>query len=287
MGAPTILAEDVYREELARAGAQDGRVVCVEALPTRVRHPFETAHPDRFFQLGSVESATLTMVEGLVTAGFRVFVCGVGLEAGVRAARLPRLSTSCLAAGASVVVPDTQADPADLLRTPRVQIAVPSGVREIRGVVRGAVRSGRPHHIRLGSAAPVDVSADWAGADDGDIPSVVWGADRARGGADTQVCLVSVGEHGARLAVAVQERFAGAAHARLVYLDDSHLTAASGELARRCNRFVVLGGHQGPYGVRSRLSRLMPGCDVRAFPVCAEAASDVDRVLSLLEGLRS
>ncbi|MCV2464987.1 hypothetical protein OEB94_37585, partial [Streptomyces sp. ICN988] len=152
MGAPAILAEDVYREELAKAGAEDGRVVCVEALPGSARHPFETAHPDRFFQLGSVENAMVNMVEGLVTAGFRVFVCGLG--AGIGAERLPRLALAHLRAGASVVVPDSRAAPAGLLRTPRVRLAAPSGVQEIRAVVRGAARSGRPYHIRIGAGAP-------------------------------------------------------------------------------------------------------------------------------------
>jgi transketolase len=285
MGAPVILAEDVYREELAKIGAEDGRVVCVEALPRGARHPFETAHPDRFFQLGSVESAMVSMVEGLVTAGFRVFVCGLGADIG--AARFPRLAVAYLQTGASVVVPDSQVDPAELLRTPRVQIAAPSGVQEIRAVVRGAARSGRPYHIRIGAGALADVAADWARAGDADIPSVVWDAveDSGRhGGAG--VCMISVGEDGTRLALAARERHAGPAHAHLVYLDDSHLAAAAGELARRYDRFVVLGGHQRPDGVRQRLSRLMPGCEVLEVSPSGELAADVGQVLSTVKGLR-
>ncbi|MFE9454279.1 transketolase [Streptomyces sp. NPDC006739] len=285
MGAPAILAEDVYREELAKVGAEDRRVVCVEALPRGARHAFETAHPDRFFQLGSVESAMVSMVEGLVTAGFRVFVCGLG--AGGRAARRPRPTLPYLRAGASVVVPDTQAEPVELLRTPRVQIAAPSGVREIRAVVRGAARGGRPYHIRIGTGAPADLTAHWAGADDGDIPSVVWDVVEDPGHqADAGVCMISVGENGTRLALAARERNAGPAHAHLVYLDDSHLAAAAGELARRHDRFVVLGGHRGPYGVRERLRRLMPGCDVLEVPPSGELAADAGQVLSAVEGLR-
>ncbi|MEU9594745.1 transketolase [Streptomyces sp. NPDC048219] len=284
MGAPAILAEDVYREELARMGAEDGRVVCVDALPGGARHPFETAHPDRFFQLGSVGTAMVNMVEGLVTAGFRVFVCGLGT--GLGAERLPRLALAHLRSGASVVVPDSQADPVELLRTPRVRIAAPSGVQEIRAVVRGAARSGRPYHIRIGAGAPADVTAGWAGAGDGDIPSVVWDVARGSGRrADPGVCLVSVGEDGTRLALAARERDAGPAHAHLVYLDDSHLAAAAGELARRHDRFVVLGGYRGPGGVRGRLSRLMPGCEVREVTPGGDLAADVDRVLSAVERL--
>jgi transketolase len=285
MGAPAILAEDVYREELAKIGARDGRVVCVEALQGGARHPFETAHPERFFQLGSVESAMVSMVEGLVTAGFRVFVCGLGT--GIGAARLPRLALAHLQAGASVVVPDVGADPAELLRTPRVRIAAPSGVQEIRAVVRGAARSGQPYHIRIGAGAPADVAADWAGAGEGDIPSVVW--DVARGGgrhADAGVCLISVGEDGTRLALAVRERGTGPAHAHLVYLDDSHLAAAAGELARHHDRFVVLGGYPGRHGVRQRLSRLMPGCAVLEVTPSGDLAADAGRVLSSVKGLR-
>ncbi|MFJ3713313.1 transketolase (plasmid) [Streptomyces sp. NBC_01267] len=285
MEAPAILAEDIYREELAKIGAEDGRVVCVEALPSGARHPFETAHPDRFFQLGSVESAMVSMVEGLTGAGFRVFVCGLGTHIG--AARLPRLTLAYLQAGASVVVPDTLVDPAGLLRTPRVQIAAPSGVHEIRAVVRGAARSGRPYHIRIGAGAPADVAADWAGAGDGDIPSVVWDITEDAGPhEDAQVCIVSVGEDATRLALAVRERSSGAGHAHLVYLDDSHLAAAAGELVRRYDRFVVLGGQRGPDGVQERLSRLMLGCHVLEVSMSGELAADVDQVLSTVKGLR-
>lgn len=285
MKAPVLLAEDVYREELAKVGAEDGRVVCVEALPRGARHPFETAHPDRFFQLGSVESAMVSMVEGLITAGFRVFVCGLG--AGVGAARLPRLALAYLQVGASVVVPDTQVDPVELLRMPRVQIAAPSGVEEIRAVVRGAARSGRPHHIRIGTGALADMTSDRPGAYDGGIPSAVWDVvGDARCHEDAGVCMISVGEEGTRLALAARERDARSGHAHLVYLDDSHLAAAAGELARRYERFVVLGGHQGPDGVRKRLGRLMPGCDVLGMPLSGDRTADVDHVLSIVHGLR-
>ncbi|GAA2605041.1 MULTISPECIES: transketolase [Streptomyces] len=283
MGAPAVLAEDVYREELARIGAEDGRVVCVEALPGGARHPFETAHPDRFFPLGSVGTAMVNMVEGLVTAGFRVFVCGLGT--GLGAERLPRLALAHLRSGASVVVPDSQIDPVELLRTPRVQIAAPSGVHEIRAVVRGAARSGRPHHIRIGAGTPADVG--WARGGGGDVPTVVWDVAHGSGRQPrARVCLVSVGEEGTRLALAVRERDAGPAHAHLVYLDDSHLAAAAGELARRHDRFVVLGGYRGPEGVRKRLSRLMPGCEVLEVTPGGDPAADADRVLSTVERLR-
>ncbi|MFJ9216981.1 transketolase [Streptomyces sp. NPDC102383] len=287
MGVTTVRAEDIYREELAGVGAEDGRVVCVEALLGSARHPFETAHPDRFFQLGSVESAMVTMVEGLVTAGFRVFVCGLGPTTNIGAARLPRLALAYLKAGASVVVPDAQVDPTELPRTPRVQIAEPCGVREIKAVVRGAARSGRPYYIRIGSGAPVDVASDWADRGD-DIPSVVWdaggGPARRVGGG---VCLVSVGGDGTRLALEVRDRFESAAHGHLVYLDDSHLVAAAGELARHYDRFVVLGGDVGPAGVRQRLSELMPGCEVLGAPPQGELASDVAEVLLTLRRPRS
>ncbi|MEU6767696.1 transketolase [Streptomyces sp. NPDC046853] len=288
MGATTVRAEDIYREELAKIGADDGRVVCVEALPGGAHHPFESAHPDRFFPLGGVESAMVTMVEGLVTAGFRVFVCGLGLGADTRAARLPRLTVAYLRAGASVMVPHTQTDLAELRSMPRVQIAVPTGAREIRAVLRSAARSGRPCHIRIGTETSDAVAAPWPGAADGDIPSVIWDVAADSGDpAETDTCLVSIGEEGTRLALAVRERSADLAHAHLVYLDDSHLAAAAGELALRHGRLVVLGGAAGPDGAAERLSRLLPGCTViglaRPEPGAAFAA-DVERALSMAEG---
>lgn len=287
MGAPTVLAEDVHREELARIGAEDGRVVCVEALPGGAWHPFETAHPDRFLQLGSVESAMVAMVQGLVTAGFRVFVCGLGT--GVGAARLPRLALAHLRSGASVVVPDSQATERELLRTARVQFAAPSGVREIRAVVPAAARSGRPHHIRIGRGVPVDVVANWSRGAEGvaEMRPVVRDVSPATGPHLVEAtCLVSVGEHGTRLALAARERGAGLAHAHVVDVDDSHLVAVAGELARRYKRFVVLGGYRGPEGEGQRPSQLMPGCRVPAAELCGDVAADTERVLALVKETR-
>ncbi|GGV65152.1 hypothetical protein GCM10010277_72250 [Streptomyces longisporoflavus] len=294
MGATTVRAEDIYREELAKIGADDGRVVCVEALPGGAHHPFESAHPDRFFPLGGVESAMVTMVEGLVTAGFRVFVCGLGLGADTRVSRLPRLAAAYLRAGASVMVPYGQTDLTELRSMPRVQIAVPSGAPEIRAVLRGAARSGRPCHIRIGTETSDAVTTPWPGAadGDGDVPPVIWDVPADSGGpadpggpADTDTCLVSIGEKGTRLALAVRERSKGLAHAHLVYVDDSHLSAAAGELARRHGRLVVLGGSAGPGGAAEGLSRLLPGCTVLGLTPGAAPAADVERVLSAVEEL--
>lgn len=280
MGATTVRAEDIYREELAKIGADDGRVVCVEALPGGAHHPFETAHPDRFFPLGGVESAMVTMVEGLVTAGFRVFVCGLGIRAGTRIPRLPRLTVAYLRAGASVMVPYGQTDLAELRSMPRVRIAVPSGADEIRAVLRGAARSGRPCHIRIGTETSAAVTTTWPGTADGDIPSVIWDV---AGSPDADMCLVSVGEDGTRLALAARERSLRLAHAHLVYVDDSHLSAAAGELARRYERFVVLGGSAGPSGAAERLRRLLSGCTVMGLLPGGALPADVRRVLAMAE----
>ncbi|CAL9327941.1 hypothetical protein [Streptomyces sp. enrichment culture] len=60
--------------------------------------------------------------------------------------------------------------------------------------------------------------------------------------------------------------------------------AAPGRVA--ADRFVVLGGYRGPDGVRRRLGRLMPGCDVREVTPGGDPAADADRVLRAVEGLR-
>lgn len=144
-------------------------------------------------------------------------------------------------------------DLAILRGVPGVTIAAPYGDAEMRAVVREAVRSGRPHYIRTGRNAKYDlpVLGD-------ELPLVNW---EFRAGPD-DVCLVSVGEEGTRLALAARRAVPGTAHAHLVYLDHENLTPAAAELARQHSRFVVVEEHRGQGGIAEALALLLPACRV-------------------------
>ncbi|MFI2608570.1 transketolase [Kitasatospora sp. NPDC018619] len=265
----TLSGRDAYRDELTALAAEDDTIVCLEADLGGKGHPFQAAHPDRFFNLGIAEGAMVDMAAGLAAGGYKPFVSTFAPFAALRAAESLKLTLGYLNAGVTVVAPYAGVsgawfgtthhcleDLAVLRSIPGVVIAAPHGEAEMRAVVREAVRSGRPHYIRTGRNAQYR-SLDWEGAQP---PLVNW-EHRA---APDEVCLVSVGEEGTRLALAAREARPGPAHAHLVYLDHGHLAGAAAELSRHHRRFVVVEEHRAQGGAAEALALLMPGCEVTA-----------------------
>ncbi|MFI7011979.1 transketolase [Streptomyces sp. NPDC050145] len=249
-----------YCEELAKAAAEDERVVCLEALSVEGRHPFEQSHPDRFFALHAAEAAMVQMAAGLATAGFRPFATLVPPEPGADTKENLRLTLDYLRAGATVLAPydHPPEDLTALRRQPGVTIAAPYGEAEMRAVVRAAVRSGRPHYIQTGRDTRYESPA-WGA---GELPLLNWVSAGEAGGA----CLISVGEEGTRLALRAQSMAPELAHVRLVYLDDEHLADVTRQLAEKHWEFTVI-GDLGRGGVRQALGPLLPGCVVTGVRV--------------------
>ncbi|MGW7286566.1 transketolase [Streptomyces sp. NPDC054847] len=263
----TLSGRDAYRDELTGLAADDDSIVCLEADLGGKGHPFQAAHPERFFNLGIAEGAMVDMAAGLAAGGLKPFASTFAPFAALRAAESLKLTLGYLSAGVTVVAPYAGVsgawfgtthhcleDLAILRSVPGVTIAAPYGEAEMRAVVRAAVRSGKPHYIRTGRNAAYD-SIDWTGEQP---PLVNW---EFRSGPE-EVCLVSVGEEGTRLAMAARPAVPGAAHAHLVYLDHEHLTLAAAELARHHRRFVVIEEHRGQGGIAEGLALLMPRCEV-------------------------
>ncbi|WP_405018377.1 transketolase [Kitasatospora sp. NBC_00070] len=263
----TSSGRDAYRDELTRLAETDPTVVCLEADLGGKGHPFQAAHPDRFFNLGIAEGAMIDMATGLAAAGYKPFVSTFAPFAALRAAESLKLTLGYLGAGVTVVAPYAGVsgawfgtthhcleDFAVLRSIPGVTIAAPYGAAEMRAVVRAAVESGRPHYIRTGRNASYQ-SLSW----DGDrLPVVNWEhpAERAA------TCLVSVGEEGTRLALAARELHPEVAHAHLTYLDHAHLELAAAELTTRHSRFVVVEEHRREGGIAEALALLLPHCEV-------------------------
>ncbi|GGR13681.1 transketolase [Streptomyces roseolus] len=267
--APGLSGRDAYRAELTELAALDPRIVCLEADLGGKKHPFQSAHPDRFFNLGIAEGAMIDMATGLAAAGYRPFVSTFAPFAALRAAESLKLTLGYLKAGVTVVAPYAGVsgawfgtthhcleDLAVLRSVPGVAVAAPYGEDETRAVVREAALTGTPTYIRTGRNAAY---ASLPGGDtDGGIPPVAWDA---RGDAGTP-CLVSVGEEGARLALAARERRPELAHAHLVYLDHARLARSAAELAGRHRRFVVVEEHRAEGGAAEALALLLPGSEV-------------------------
>ncbi|MER7153602.1 transketolase family protein [Streptomyces lydicus] len=264
----TLSGRDAYRDELTTLAAEDASLICLEADLGGKNHPFQTAHPDRFFNVGIAEGAMVDMAAGLAAGGYKPFVSTFAPFAALRAAESLKLTLGYLNAGVTVVAPYAGVsgawfgtthhcleDLAVLRSVPGVTIAAPFGEAEMRAVVRSAARSGRPHYIRTGRNATYE-SLPLAGTE---LPLVNWEflAD------SDDVCLVSVGEEGTRLSLAARAA-TGVSHAHLVYLDHEHLTEAAAELARRHSRFVVVEEHRSQGGVAEALALLLPRCEVTA-----------------------
>lgn len=315
----TLSGRDAYRDELTRLAASDDTIVCLEADLGGKGHPFQAAHPERFFNLGIAEGAMVDMAAGLAAGGHKPFVSTFAPFAALRAAESLKLTLGYLAAGVTVVAPYAGVsgawfgtthhcleDLAILRSVPGVTIAAPYGDAEMRAVVREAVRSGRPHYIRTGRNARYE-SLPVAGDE---LPLVNWEFDAtatatatATGNATAHdpVCLVSVGEEGTRLALTARRTVPGTSHAHLVHLDHENLTRAAAELARRHSRFVVVEEHRGQGGVAEALALLLPECRVtsvsanRSWPsqggdhdeVMAALGLDLPAVLDALDALVS
>ncbi|MEV7419538.1 transketolase [Streptomyces sp. NPDC089919] len=253
----SLSALDACRAELTAVAGDDERVVCLEAVPRYGSgHPFEAAHPDRFFRLGRADAAMVEMAAGLAVAGFRPFVVTAGDGTPEDIGR----TVGYLSAGVSVIAPH-DGGPLDLgalRQAAPVTLAAPYGEAETRALVRAAARTGRPHYLRTGPGDRCPPLA-WEGPEP---PVVNW-----QGGDPEGPCVVSVGQLGTAAALAARLIAPGLAHAHLLYLDEPHLAAAAAELSRRHRRFVIAGGWPGPGDVLERLARLLPHCEVVGVPV--------------------
>jgi transketolase len=266
----TLSGRAAYRDELTRLAADNDRIVCLEADLGGRGHPFQQAFPDRFFNVGIAEGAMIDMAAGLAAAGYQPFVSTFAPFAALRAAESIKLAMGYHGAGITVVAPYAGVsggwfgtthhcleDIAVVSAMPGITVAAPYGEQEMRAVIRRAARTGAPHYIRTGrNAAPQSLPGT------GPEPAVVtWDDD---GAAPDRTCLVSAGEVGTGLCLAVRRTDPGLPHAHLCLLDRGHLTLAAAELGRRYDRFVVVEEHRPAGGVASTLALLLPGRVVRS-----------------------
>jgi len=238
----------------------------------------------------------IDMAAGLAEGGYQPFVSTFAPFAALRAAESLKLALGYLGAGVTVVAPYAGVsggwfgtthhcleDFAVLRAVPGVTVAAPHGEEEMRAVIRRAARTGEPHYIRTGrNAAPV--SLPWEGTDP---PVVNW--DDAGAGAG-RICLVSVGEVGTELCLAVRRARPDLPHAHLCFVDQPHLERAAAELAERFDRFIVVEEHRPAGSVGSALALLLPGREVRSvnagdrWPVHGGSHEQVLDELGLNEG---
>ena len=261
-----LSGRDAYRSELTELAAHDPRVLCFEADLGGRKHPFEQAHPDRFFNLGIAEATMIDMAAGLASAGYRPFVSTFAPFATLRAAESMKLSMGYMGAGVVVVAPYAGVsgawfgtthhcleDLAVVQSFPGITIAAPYGEAETRAVIRAAAAGSGPFYVRTGrNAASVSLPRD------GELAPVNWAA-----AGSSDVCLVSVGEVGTSLALEAHAQRPELGHAHLCFVDHASLTEVAAELrSSRYSRFVVVEEHRPTGGAASTLALLMPAVEV-------------------------
>lgn len=277
-----------YRDELTRLAATDDRIVCLEADLGGHAHPFQSAHPLRFMNVGIAELAGLDLAAGMAAQGLVPFFSTFAPFT-LRAAEGIKLNMGYMGLNIKLVAPysgvsggwfgpthHSLEDIALVQSIPGITIAAPFGERETRDVIARAAAAEGPFYIRLGRNGAYESLASDERAQ---RTNVVWQAAPAQ----ARLCLVSTGEQATQLAISLCRERTDLAHAHLCYLDASSLSHAVTEIVSKYNAFLVIEEHRPWGGVASSLALRMPQAYV-AVHSCGEGwphlGGDHDAVLA-------
>ncbi|MDR1321244.1 MAG: transketolase family protein [Gracilibacteraceae bacterium] len=172
-----IATRDAYGQELLALGAEDPRVVALDAdlSGSTKTSLFARAYPERFFNMGIAEQDMMGFAAGLAAGGlipfastFAIFAAGRALEPIRNSIAYPRLNVKIAATHAGLTVGEDGAshqaleDVAWLRAVPHMTVLAPADAVETRLVVRAAAARAGPVYIRLGRpAVPVLFGADY------------------------------------------------------------------------------------------------------------------------------
>ncbi|WP_047236431.1 transketolase family protein [Chromobacterium subtsugae] len=259
-----------YREELTRLAVDDAAIVCLEGDLGGAKHPFQSAHPDRFFNLGIAEAAAIDCATALAFNGLTPFFSTFAPFAVLRAAESMKLSMGYMAANIKVVAPYAGVaggwfgtthhcleDLAIVQSFPGIRILAPYGEEETRQAVRLMAETPGPFYMRLGrngAYASLDGERDRHG--------IVWQA--ASGSAAPTLAVVSAGEMATAAVLAAREQGPEFAHAHLWRLDSEALAQAAAGLAG-FDAVLVAEEHRAQGGIGSALALLLPEVRVHSF----------------------
>jgi transketolase len=262
----SLSGRDAYRDELTKLAASDPRILCLEADLGGKNHPFQTEFPDRFFNLGITELASVDLAAGLAMTGYVPFFSTFAPFAVLRAAEGIKLYLGYLGANVKVIAPYAGTagawfgtthhcleDFAVMQAFPGIRIFAPFGEDETRRLIRWAAASTDPCYIRVGrNEAYESLPAPQ------DLMAAVW-QQRPEDFSHESLCLVSVGEKGTALCLAVKEERPELPHVHLCALDHESLARAAEEMGGYFRRFLVVEEHRPFGGIASSLALLLPG----------------------------
>ncbi|MDR1960947.1 MAG: transketolase family protein [Gracilibacteraceae bacterium] len=172
-----IATRDAYGRELAALGAENPRVVALDAdlSGSTKTSVFARAFPERFFNMGIAEQDMMGFAAGLAAGGlipfastFAIFAAGRALEPIRNSIAYPRLNVKIAATHAGLSVGEDGAshqaleDVAWLRAVPHMTVIVPADAVETRLAVRAAADYAGPVYLRLGRpAVPVLFGSDY------------------------------------------------------------------------------------------------------------------------------
>jgi transketolase len=257
-----------YREELTELAYNNEKIICIEADLGGKHHPFQISHPDRFFNMGIAEMASIDMAAGLAEVGFIPFFSTFSSFAALRGAESIKLAMGYMKKNIKIVAPyggvaggwfgtthHCLEDISIIQSFQDIKIACPHGETETRKVIQEAAVSKEPYYIRLSRNDAFqsiyrndDISCE---------EMLIEGLTKS-----AELCLISVGEQATEICKEVKAEYPSISHVHICYIDIKNLKKYAEKLTEISNKFIVVEEHRATGSVASYLSLLLPKCKV-------------------------
>lgn len=264
-----LSARDTYKHELTLLANTNLKILCIEADLGGKKHIFQKNHPDRFFNMGIAEMASLDICTGLAEAGFIPFFSTFAPFVALRCAESIKLSmgymeknikiVSCYAGVSGGWFGTTHhclEDLAVLNSIPNIKIACPHGEEETRQVIRDAVNINAPFYIRVGRNNAFDsINNNTTGG-------VVIDGEFLQ---SAEVSIISIGEQATELAIQAKKEYQNINHIHLYYVDHESLLTNLDLINNSGKNIIFIEEHRKAGSIGSFVSLLLPTKNIYSF----------------------
>lgn len=220
----TLSSRAAFRDELKVLAESDLNIIDVEADLGGHDNPFKIAHPERYFNMGIAESASLDICAGLAKTGlkpvfssFAPFIvnrASENLKLNMGYMHLPIILAAEYGGASGGWFGTTHQSLEDLAYVrsiPGIRVACPYGEKETRKVLRKAVASKQPWYIRLGRNETFEnLATEHEGA------ASYWATPVE---SNSTICLVSSGEVATDFVKKITEKLPNLAHLHVIESD--------------------------------------------------------------------
>lgn len=164
----TMATREAYGKALAKFGAEDERIVVLDADLSKSTKTaeFKKVCPERFINMGIAEGNMMTVAAGLASCGkipftstFAVFASGRAFEQIRNSVCYPKLNVKICATHAGITVGEDGAshqsiEDISLMRSiPNMTVISPSDAVETEAVIKAIIEHDGPCYVRLGRSA--------------------------------------------------------------------------------------------------------------------------------------